>query len=513
MVRTISIRAVILIIVGLQAFTIADPYKHTMYGEGNMVSGQIYRGEIRNLVTNDSAGPLNHQWLQTTAMVLGDSVTKGDRLSMIVDLVGVLRYSAYIDETNALGTVETRYPNWAFIINRAFMNYILGDPETKPFMLTMGVFHYKYNPDVKNLGEYLFRSMAYPNFVETPFDGAGASILGLKLSSLLLGGNLRQDLILSNEWQLYPLNDFSLAYVAGVKLGPFLDIGAGGQAFHLFSVREDFTTPDKNRLSNDVPGAWYYKTVQDSIAGVRTYYSFRGIKLMGRINAYPLAGSSEIKLPVLGTLFGGQDLKVYAEANVLGLQNFPVYYAGSGTDPKQFEFYNKLSERIPVTFGFNAPTNPVLAYGLYPIATFLTAKDKSMLKNMGNRLMWSAGSAITTAGMVALQNVFNLNVRPDVLSFELEYWSNRYPNSYSSVYQDFVPIPEWNYKAMDSTLAPTRWHWSVYTTKRMGDFYVKFQVAHDHTMVFVPTLHRFTPADNLMNAGYWWWTLKTGYSF
>jgi hypothetical protein len=489
-----------LLAAGMYSTGLAEEYSHTLSGEVNTTGGQIYRGLVKKFFSGN-VDTLDHKWLQSCAMVLIDSVSKGARLSMVVDLVGVLRYSLYIDETNALGTGDTHFPGWAFGINRAFANYIFGDVETKPLMLTFGVFHYKYNPDVKNLGEYLFRSMPYPNFVQTPFDFPLAQLLGLKFSSLLLGGNLRQDLILSSECSIFPLGDFSLTYVAGMKIGPLLDIGVGGQACRILPV---FNRDYINDLTPD--GRYYYASLEDATADKKSYYTFAGIKLMGRINVHPLASAPEIKVPVMGALFGKEDLALYAEANVLGLKNYPIYTAGG-----QEEYYNRLSERIPITFGVNAPTNPVFAYGIIPTATFLLAKDRSMLKDMNSRLLWSGGSVAATAATLLVQNMLGLNVRPDVLSFEFEYSSNRYPNSNVNGYQSLIPIPD--LQSTDALSEHNRWRWSVFSKKKIGDFFVKFQVAHDHMIAYVPMNHRFNPKDNLGAAGNWWWTLKTGYSF
>jgi hypothetical protein len=502
--KNIALRSVLLMIIaGMYASGLAEEYTYTLYGQVNTTGGQIYRGLVyqRGIGEGYPIDTLDHKWLQSCAMVLGDSVAKGDRLSMVVDLVAVLRYSLYIDEQNALGTGESHVPNWYFGINRAFATYIFGDTEKKPFSLTLGFFHYKYNPDVKNLGEYLFRSMAYPNFIWTPFDQAFAGILGLKFSSLLLEGNLRQDLIVSSEYEIYPLGDFSLSYVAGLKLGPLLDIGAGGQACRVFPVVNRGYVNDQT-----MDGRYYYASPQDSAADKKSYYSFSGIKLMGRINVHPLASAPEIKLPVIGTLFGKEDLNIYAEANVLGLKNYPTH---NPAEPK--DFYNKLSERIPVTFGINAPTNPLFAYGIIPTATFLLAKDKSMFKNNGGRVAWCAGSVAATAATLLVQNMLGVNVRPDALSFEFEYWSNRYPNSNIYGYQNLIPIPDW--KFTDATSNHNRWRWSVNANKKMGDLFVKFQVAHDHTIAYMPLAYRSNPKDNLGAAGYWWWMLKTGFSF
>ena len=500
----------------------------TIYGEGNINAGQIVNGNSRY------EPGIQHRWLQSNAMVLGDSVTSGSRMSMKIELVGVVRFSSWVQNQSGLGYIDARFPSSGFYFNEASGTYVFGDPATKPFSITSGFFPYKYNPDVKNLGEYLFRSMAYPNYIIANFDQPFARILGLKFSSRLLGGSLRQDLILSNEWEQYPTKDFSLAYVAGLTIGNFLDIGAGGQAFHLFSTRENFTTPDSVRtLGKWNDGQWYYATASDSAAEKKTPYTFKAIKLMGRINIHPLADMPEIKLPVIGTLFGKEDLKLYAEANVLGLKNYPTHNPGG-----QYEFYNKLSERIPVTFGINAPTNPVFAYGIIPIAAFLFGKDEFMFSrqeqqlgvfwngNTGNwdtgmvgvrvqdftkRLFWSAGSVATTAAALFLQNQFGINVRPDVLGFEFEYWSNPYPNSWEDVYRLYVPIPEKDIAS--ATYQHNRWRWSVFTTRRMGNFFAKLQLAHDHMVAFQTQLNQVGTVDNLGVAGYWWWTLKTGYSF
>ncbi len=519
------------LITGIYVIGNAEELVQTLYGEGNINTGQIVNGNSRY---ETDPGSMQHRWLQSNAMVLGDSMTSGSRMTMKIEMVSVLRFSSLVQNDNQIGMIDARLPSGGIYITQASGTHIFGDPETKPFSVTLGLFPYKYNPDVKNLGEYLFRTMAYPSYINANFDQPFVRILGLKFSSLLLGGNLRQDLILSNEWEQYPTKDFSLAYVAGMNIGNIVDIGIGGQAFHLFSVRGNYTTPDSVRTQNQwTDGQWYYATASDSMVDKKTPFSFKGIKLMGRINIHPLASVPEIKAPVIGTLFGKEDLTLYAEANVLGLKNIPTHNPGG-----QWDFYNKLSERIPITFGVNAPTNPVFAYGIIPIAAFLFAKDNYMFStqeqqwgpyynvNMGamdtgwhavkvedfkKRLVWSAGSVVTTAAALFLQDKLGLNVRPDVLSFEFEYWSNRYPNSWYNIYNFFIAAPE--YIEFNPTYDHNRWRWSVFTTKRFGNFFAKLQLAHDHMVAFQTQLNRIGTVDNLGAAGFWWWTLKTGYSF
>ena len=505
----------LLLIAGMYGFGTAGEFKHTTWGEGTLMEGQIFRGVARQ----DPETYFAHRWQQASEIFLGERATKGDRISIDLSLRGMMQYSYYIDNSADVGAWTTRFPCWGFQVNSAFGTYIFGDPEIKPFSLTLGFFPYKYNPEVKNLGEYLFRSMAYPNYLRTVFDEPYQRILGLKLSSLLLGGRLRQDLIISNEWDINPTQDFSVAYVAGYSIGKILDIGLGGQAYHLISVSKRYTDPEDITYNGK---GWYWATEQDSINDIKSYYSFRGIKLMGRFTVKPLASVPEIKLPIAGKLFGPQDLNFYAEANVLGLKNYKTHSPDN-------EYYNKLSERIPVTFGINAPTNPVFAYGIIPIAVFLFGKDDYMfnrqehelqadssvvdvrVKDFSKRLMWSAGSAVTTGIMLFLQDKVGLNVRPDVLNFEFEYWTNRYPNSFESVYSYYAAIPEVNPSA--ATSQHNRWHWSVYASKQMAKWFVNFQIAQDHYIPYSPELHKQETSDAVGAAGLWWWTLKTGFKF
>ena len=550
----------LLLIAGIYGFGSAGEFKLTTYGEGTLIEGQIFRG----VGLQEPKTYYYHRWQQASEIIFGERATKGDRITIDLSLRGTMQYSFYIDPSKDVGAWTTKFPCWGFQINSASGTYIFGDPETKPFSITLGFFPYKYNPEVKNLGEYLFRSMAYPNFLHTIFDEPYQRILGLKLSSLLLDGILRQDLIISNEWDINPTQDFSVAYVAGLNIGKILDIGLGGQAYHLFSVDKRYTQPDRS-VPPGKPGTWYITNEADAHDSIyidsitypgfpdssyipkQSYYTFKGIKLMGRINFNPLANAPEIKIPVIGTLFGKQDLKIYGEVNVLGLKNYSGYKSDVSKFPldrtlQQYdlagEYYSRLSERIPVTFGINAPTNPVFAYGIIPIAVFMFGKEEYMFNkqehhqeifydsttglldtatvvtrvgDMSKRLMWSAGSAVTTGIMLFLQDKLGLNVRPDVLNFEFEYWSNRYPNSFEKVFSTYTPVPVSDLLA--ATAQHNRWHWSVYASKQIEKWFVNFQIAHDHLIPFSPELHKVETSDAVGAAGLWWWTLKTGFRF
>ena len=88
------------------------------------------------------------------------------------------------------------------------------------------MFTFKYNPDGRNFGDYIFRTGTYPTYIITNFDFPAARLLGLHLSSDPIA-NLHADLLLTSEAFIYPLFDFSLTGIASYKLFNAIEIGAG----------------------------------------------------------------------------------------------------------------------------------------------------------------------------------------------------------------------------------------------------------------------------------------------
>jgi hypothetical protein len=207
---------------------------------------------------------------------------------------------------------------------------VLDDPNAK-LEVGIGSFPYKYNGDSRDLGEYLFRSSCYPPNLITAFDFSEAWLMGARIHNTLFN-KITQDLMLITETNYPPVNDYSLAYIASGKIGSFLDLGAGVDFHHLFSVNEAKTTPTQSVDNRYIDSS---KTPPDT-----GYYSFRGIKLMGRIGFDP-----KVFLPF--DIFGKEDLRLYSEVAVLGLKNYPGFYAN-------------LSQRIPVMMGFNFPCFRIL---------------------------------------------------------------------------------------------------------------------------------------------------------
>ncbi|MBN1603572.1 MAG: hypothetical protein JW915_18320 [Chitinispirillaceae bacterium] len=202
-----------------------------------------------------------------------------------------------------------------------------------------GYFPVKYNAEAMNLGEYLFRSNAYPPLLVSGFEIADKS----KLAGMHTGyrkqlpsGRLNADIFLNTETECYPTLDLSLSALLGyATIGSFLNMSMGISFYHLVPFYPNRVTPAKNRS--------YYPTMTsftDSVSGVKTDYTFRGTKAVCAVTLDPkhFFGS---------TILGENDLKIYGELAILGIKNYPGWYSNR-------------RERTPIMFGFNFPAFKLL---------------------------------------------------------------------------------------------------------------------------------------------------------
>ena len=232
----------------------------------------------------------------------------------------------------------------------------------------LGYIPYKYNPDAQNLGEYLHRSGTYPGVVRTTdaihlLDHALYEGLGAHARFTHAGGLVTHDFTLFSERTTVPVGDLTPGYELTVRF-PLFELGAGAAYNRLIAYDSDLNrrrTPDNayfvvdsigvDSLGNPVSwegvlgllsnqGQSALRTrIQNGDPGVRAthYYTQRGLKLMARA-AFELG---EVVLPPEWRRPG--DLRVFAEAAVLGVEDQPYYYE------------DRL-RRIPVMFGAHVPT-------------------------------------------------------------------------------------------------------------------------------------------------------------
>jgi hypothetical protein len=317
--------------------------------------------------------------------------------------------------------------------------------------LRAGYFTLKYNPDATNLGEYLFRSTAYPQFLVSGFEVADkVKLLGAQFTLELFKGKLTQDFFLTQEHDVYPIYDFTLSYLARLSPLRFIDVQAGVSWAHAISVDEGRTTPGSVPGAFDAPGEDFYVRHVDGEDTIN--YSFRGVKAMARL-------ALDIKSLFPTDIFGPRDLRLYAEAAVLGIQDYPG-------------FYDSLYQRIPVMIGFTVPTFKVL-------------------------------------DVLAVEVELFSNRYPNSLEY---VWERRAPAPYDGVrYGDI--------HSQDSTLYPytdkDNLKWSVYLKKTFGkSLALSGQIANDHLQRYslMPGYFRVYQ-DVCQKPSDWYWMLRVHYLF
>ena len=281
-------------------------------------------------------------------VVKGYDKNAGDIAKVVYERIFLrMGMSAYLGEkTEFLGSMEVKTFNefprlvklgatrrfyYYYYVHQAELIHHLFDDCGLKVDVGGGYFPYKYNDDVKNLGEYLFRSTAYPQTLINEFDMPWARLAGLYArSSYITGGNtLHLDLIVNTNTEWMAIGDVNLSMVASYNYERLFEIGAGVQFGSLISADEETTTPvnDKTRYLDGTDTS--------------SCYTFRGTKVMGRFSFDP-----KKILPFEG--FGDDDLKIYGEATLLGTKNYGIALHSP-------VWYNSILERIPVVLGFNLP--------------------------------------------------------------------------------------------------------------------------------------------------------------
>jgi hypothetical protein len=312
---------IIVIISGLIAAQTNDSsgIKYRIVGMGSLESGQVVSGEA-----NGTDIHLTKVWCQRTYAHLGFQASIGDHTDLFVVGESMVHY-AWAQTKDAYDDDKPQYLFYPYHVEGA---YSFGNGERRFLTAGFGVFPFKYNPDVRNLGEYLFRTGTYPPTMSSQFDFPLARLTGFRLSSTPIE-SLNLHAMFTMESEVLPLKDYGASMLGDYTFGKFLTLGGGVFLSHFFSVNEDATTPKNNNLAPI-----------DSANSDSVYYTYRGIKVMGRIAFDP-----KPFIPWDG--FGKNDLRLYSEAALIGVKNYPLYY-------------KERNRRIPIMIGFNVPTCKIL---------------------------------------------------------------------------------------------------------------------------------------------------------
>ncbi|MBN1130577.1 MAG: hypothetical protein JXA71_16435, partial [Chitinispirillaceae bacterium] len=416
------------------------------------VSGRVIfeQGQMFNAHLNGNV-IVNPQWLHRDFLRLRLQKNVTNRLSIKAEPELKLWFATY---PSTIGTALAPFRQYFTLsMIEAQGTYNLFGNDHPLLSIAAGIFPVKYNPDAKNLGEYLFRAGAYPPYIFSSFDYPFSQLTGFRVSSEM-AGFFRHDFLLHTETKVVPLHDWSLSYLANVDFRG-VALTAGASLHHWISVNESKTT-----VNNDMISAFYDRN------GVVRHYTFKGIKLLGRCSFDP----KKLLPQKLVSLFDTADLRLYGESAILGIKNhIPYLRVINGADTTWIldttkNYYTDLSQRMPIMVGLNFPTCRLLDY----------------------------------------------------LSLEVEYYSWPFTNSlYNATFYEENPVPR-NFSGTYSKIdyLYDTWKWSLQAKKSLiNGFSLVGQVARDHTHHDIFFISERDEEEALTRVNSWYWMVRMLYSF
>lgn len=425
--------------------------------------GQIVKGRYGE---QSDAQTYRHLWLDNICGALDLKGNPSDWLDLIVGFEGRMWYNTFPTEATLFqyGAHDIYY---SFYLTQAQAKFSFLRDNPLNIDMAFGFFPYKYNPEGRVFGDYLFRTGTYPVFIINKFDSPLAKLGGLRLT-LNYGNDLlsvRFDQLVISEREYRPLHDFTLASVVDVNIAKFIDIGVGVSFAHAIPVDKELVTPEKpeNMIIQEKVVA--NDTIIDTTFG---YYTFKGTKLMFRGTIDPFATLRE-QSGFMGDLFGEFGGKLYMEVAMIGLKNYEkIILLDSNYVNNNPWGYEELKERMPISWGVTLPCWKIL----------------------------------------------------DILAFEWEYFNCPYPNSYKRVYQFGNPLPtipsatETGYDK--KVYEEEKLKWMIYMRKNFTEhFGAMLQMGRDNMRWEVNGAHgpNFDFEDALVKKGQWAWRFKTEFRF
>jgi len=361
-----------------------------------------------------------------------------------------LGFSYPYDDFNSLNTQTAQisvYPD------RAEGMYTLDDlPMPLKLQFGFGYFPFRTDPDVKNLGEYLFRTGTYPTYVINNFNRPYARLLGMRASATAWDC-LHGDVLFTSATQYMPLEDYSLTFLGSFNLKKVFEIGAGVSFTNILPADSNITTPPLNS------GNTYYYIEKNGDTGT---YTFKATKPMARFALDPKPLFSDD----LSRLLGRDESRLYGEICVTGWKNYENY--DTSAFGRSTNFYANRWDRTLFMFGYNVPTFKVL--------DVLSVEVEHKSNKYPN----------------SLEPVENVQKNPP------------------------LPIPETisDLALAGSTQPISPWYWTVYVKKTfLGNFALIAQAAHDH-MRPVEGDASIPPYEDVLEAkGDWWWNVRLNILF
>jgi hypothetical protein len=461
--------------------------------------------EFGNLIRGSDFGiRFENYFVQRSGAWINLKATRNERLALNATVGGTYWNPTYNNATGAEGAL--RY--FAAAVPRASIGYAaMGEPTQPTLGFEAGIFPYKYNDYTHNLGEYMFRTVAYPSQVYTggltSVDVNRATVTGLKASHRI-GDIFSHDLLLTAETDQLPYYDLNVTYMAKADVGSMLKFRAGVQFARLLPVKPSVTNADISINS--------YITFNDTTYINRSdYYSQRN--LSGAGDTAKWRRGEQVTTQLKGFVDNGMTLQQ-------ALDTLEQIYGV--TSQSSYDHYDASSIKTVAAFSFNPkPLLPIL--NEYLGSNDLVLYGEAALLGVKNYPVLYEDRMERTVAMIG----FNLPTfrQLDVLAFELEWFGSPFPNSneqaQSSLGKDsrgnFLPLPQPSYSDFfireQQGYDPEDWKrdnvkWSVFARRQLlRGLNLEAQIASDNARGFTyPAGRRYwamfdKPSD-------WYWMMK-----
>jgi hypothetical protein len=295
-------------------------------GFGYYLFGQIVHGTYGDKL--EAQNNFSHLWQSTSLIHL--NVTS-DATDWFTTKLGLEVYADFPLKGSNNMDKSSYFRNYRSYLASAegIMHWNFDDPIMSSLVVESGLFPYTINPEVKTLGNYLYRSTVHPVTVQTKVDYPWADLLGARAEAGLWEDKVKVAAFLTSEFTYIPFFDFTPAFSVSYTPNKVIDV-AGAIAFN-HAIQADCA------LLSDSIGKKWQGTKIDARAIFDPKPLFGGIKCLGK-----------------------EDCKIYSEIAILGLKDtVEVDTSGIGALGVKFP-ENSLWHRIPFMIGFNVPTFKLL---------------------------------------------------------------------------------------------------------------------------------------------------------
>jgi hypothetical protein len=415
-------------------------------------------------------------------------------------------------------------------LSHAYMKYTISENMD----LTYGFLNYKYNSAAKNLGEYLFRTEAYPTIVYTGgwswLNSAGYSTVGGQFSWTLGDGAFNQDLVLFMEYFNSPIYDLTPAYIATWKPAPAFTLGGAISLHRLITP----TPGTKNELTKSFE---YYKDLRLQaesqaasfhINDQTGYYTSRdytanwdyGTALDTTATKQAIWENDSTYYSIYVST--AQDLQLELDT-VLAEGRPGILFSGLRADLEEVDsaaYYdtNFVNVPPPQTVSFDLSTTKLVCFFELDIRALL---DKAK-EDMGDFNLYGEVALVGTKNYPVFYTEYSQRLATmlgvsipvpyvfDHLSLEMEYLKNPIVESIYSTYDQLKLVPDEKFRTETFTADDIKW--TIHASRAINNYFTIYvQIANDHFRpknAFAQPM--YIPVTN--EKGHWYWLTRLQWS-